>query len=54
MQRNSGLVILAGVTLITIMAAAWSISERYSTVALEEQEGGLVFAGLFPHTTLRK
>ncbi len=46
MQRNSGLVILAGVTLITIMAAAWSISERYSTVALEEQEGGLVFADL--------
>jgi hypothetical protein len=46
MQRNNGLAILAGVTLVTIVAAAWSVSERYSTVALEQKEGGLVFPDL--------
>ena len=46
MPRSNGLVILAGVTAVTVIAAAWSVSERYSTVALEQQEGGVVFAGL--------
>ena len=46
MQRNRGLLILAGVTAITVTAAAWSVSERYRTVALEQKEGGLVFPDL--------
>ena len=46
MRRNRGLVILAGVTLITAIAAGWSLSERYTTVALEQQEGGFVFPNL--------
>lgn len=46
MRRNRGLAILAGVTLIAVVAAGWSLSERYTTAALEQREGGLVFPKL--------
>ncbi len=46
MQRNRGLLALAGVTVMTVVAAAWSVSERYGTVSLEQKEGGLVFPDL--------
>ena len=46
MGRNRGLFILAGVTLIVAIAAGWSLSERYTTAALEQKEGGLVFPNL--------
>ena len=46
MRRNRGLVILGGVTLITVIAAGWSLSERYTTAALEQKEGGLIFPNL--------
>ena len=46
MRRNRGLAILAGVTLITAIAAGWSLGERYTTAALEQQEGGIVFPNL--------
>lgn len=46
MLRNRGLVVLAGVTVITVIAAGWSLSERYSEAALERREGGLIFPNL--------
>lgn len=46
MHRSGGLVMLTGVTLITVIAAGWSISDRYANAALEQKEGGLVFPSL--------
>lgn len=46
MRASRGLLILALVTVVAVIACWFAIDERYSQVALEKQEGGLVFPAL--------
>ncbi len=46
MQLINGLAILAGVTLVTIVGAAWTGREDCSTVTLELKYGGWVLPDL--------
>ncbi len=46
MRRDLELPVLAGVTAVMVIAAAWAVGERYGGVALEQKEGGRVFPDL--------
>lgn len=46
MLRNRGLVVLLAITAVTVIAAGWSLSERYADAGLAQKEGGLVFPDL--------
>lgn len=49
MRRDLELPVLAGVTAVMVIAAAWAVGERYATAALDRKEGGLVFPDLQRH-----
>lgn len=46
MRRDLELPVLAGVTAVMVIAAAWAVGERYGAVVLDQREGGRVFPDL--------